>query len=323
MLKLLAAFVLLAGPAAADNAVDRDAYMLDNVLGACVHSDGNYNDAQVQTLRPLKLKNIRMDAFYLDPGSTIKEFSSWNTLGIMAVEHDKAIYELFNHDPEAFIDRYVKSAPWVKEWEFGNEPDNFNKISAAEYVAALTKAAAIFARKYPRITVVSAAPVGNKSGAKYFDAMVKAGLLRIPNIVIGVHIYTIDPDKFKAARGRRIWVTETGTAWNDQEHYYRDKIVDIQRTLRPERIYWYAHWEGKPVGKGFGWISLAPGTKSASASPLYQRLLRSRMGKTAAATAQHNAIEEPREGVQRVGDGEAAPAVEGGGDSADDGPPAQ
>jgi hypothetical protein len=170
---------------------------------------------------------------------------------------------------EAAFDRLYARYPsdlWEIAGEITNPDPSVNPVTVTpDYYMTKFRSLHDYVRsRYPGVVLTSAPTYGTgNAGASELETFFKLGLLDM-DVVVTLNVYSHPAlssyatiiDKYAARlAGKRIWVTETGSANPDthiawvQEFYPR-----LLNTLHPEMICWYALWGGAGVGgdNGFG-----------------------------------------------------------------------
>jgi hypothetical protein len=187
-------------------------------------------------------------------------------LNIFSIVH---LQDLESVGWEAAFDRLHATYPsdiWEIAGEISNPDPSVNPVTVtpAYYMSKFKNLYSYVGRRYPGVMLTSAPTYGSgSSGSSQLDEFFRLGLLDI-DAVIAINVYSNPAlsayatvfDKYATRlAGKRIWVTETGSANPDthiawvQEFYPR-----LVNTVHPEIICWYAMWGGDGAGSdnGFG-----------------------------------------------------------------------
>lgn len=148
----------------------------------------------------------------------------------------------------------------VKNWEVWNEPDEFKynvlNGSAEDYFDLLKRVSAAIRATDPSAKVVSAATT-NVTGDgitkwEWLQRLIDLGLSQHAD-VLNMHYYadmevelgSIGGPTVKNA-GLPVWVTETGNkGQSSQKSYFDSNMSHIDKSIAPERIYWYCYVQGE------------------------------------------------------------------------------
>ncbi len=195
-----------------------------------------------------------------------------------------------------YINNYVKPVVKrykgvVKNWEVWNEPDDltYNSLdgSPGDYFDLLKRASTAIRSIDPSATVVSAATtsivLGGVDNWNWTQKLIDMGLSQWAD-VLNFHYYSeLDPElsalggNMVKNAGMRVWVTETGKkGQSNQESYFKTVTAYINKSLNPERIYWYTYVAGHLTANGihpddtYGIVTFYNG--SIYQSPLYTLL---------------------------------------------------
>jgi len=176
-------------------------------------------------------------------------------------------------------------------WEIGGEISNGDPnvnpvpVTPDYYMSKLKSLYRYVRSKYPGVVLASAPTVGTGStGSLELEEFVKLGLLDM-DLVIPVNVYSNHSLSSYAAifgkyaaglAGKRIWVTETGSA-NPENHiaWVQEFYPRLAHALHPEMVCWYAMWGGDIAGgqgdNGFGMLDRVE-SGSAIERPLFKAL---------------------------------------------------
>jgi hypothetical protein len=170
---------------------------------------------------------------------------------------------------EAAFDRLYATYP-SDMWEIANEisnPDpsvNPITVTPAYYVSKFKGLYNYIKSRYPSVVLTSAPTYGTGgAGSEELEEFFRLGLLEM-DIVVAINVYSDHAlsryatviDKYaNRLAGKRLWVTETGSA-NPDNHlaWVQDFYPRLVNTVHPEMICWYAMWggDGAEGGNGFG-----------------------------------------------------------------------
>lgn len=167
------------------------------------------------------------------------------------------------------FDRLYATYPsdiWEIAGEISNGDPNVNRVTITpEYYMSRFRSLYDYVRtRYPAATLTSAPTYGTgNSGSTELEQFFKLGLLDM-DVVVALNVYSNAAlsnyatviDKYAARlAGKRIWVTETGSA-NPDNHvaWVQEFYPRLVNTLHPEMICWYALWggDGAEGDNGFG-----------------------------------------------------------------------
>ena len=236
---------------------------------AVVHNPGGtpfttQMDAVRKLQRAGKIQWMRLDT-HLD-GSGVEYHLEARRMGLRTMS-TMALRDLESAGWEAAFDRLYATYP-TDIWEIANEISNADPsvnpvtVTPAYYMSKFSNLYTYVKSHYPGVTLASAATVGTGlSGATELETFFKLGLLDL-DVVVTLNVYSHPAlssyatvlDRYAARlAGKRIWVTETGSAnpasqvaWV-QEFYPR--LINV---VHPEMICWYALWGGNGGDNGFG-----------------------------------------------------------------------
>lgn len=130
-----------------------------------------------------------------------------------------------------------------------NEPTNFLGIPPVDYVQRfLLPSYQHLKTAAPDLTVLSAAPVGEKIGVRRFFEMLGAGLEDACDVV-GLHVYdrAVIPE-LAGATAKRVWITETGAVGPDNHLGWVSTVYPEMRAQLPnvERIFFFELFDLAP-----------------------------------------------------------------------------
>lgn len=167
------------------------------------------------------------------------------------------------------FDRLYATYPsdiWEIAGEISNGDPNVNRATITpEYYMSRFKSLYDYVRaRYPAATLTSAPTYGTGiSGSAELEQFFKLGLLDM-DVVVAINVYSNAAlsnyssviDRYAARlAGKRIWVTETGSANPDTHVSWVEQFYPrLVNTLHPEMICWYAMWggDGAAGDNGFG-----------------------------------------------------------------------
>jgi len=177
---------------------------------------------------------------------------------------------------------------WEIAGEISNPDPNVNPVTVTPeyYMSKFKDLYDYVRRRYPGVVLTSAPPIGSgNSGSSELDEFFKLGLLDM-DAIIAINVYSnpalsgyasvIDKYATRLA-GRRIWVTETGSA-NPDNHiaWVQEFYPRLMNTVHPEMICWYAMWGGDGAGNdnGFGLLDSVESGHMVE-RPLFKALVKS------------------------------------------------
>lgn len=150
----------------------------------------------------------------------------------------------------------------IKHWEVWNEPDEFryNSLngSADDYFDLLKMASAAIRANDPSAKVVSAATANITADGiakwEWLQRLINLGLPQYAD-VLNLHYYADTEIELSSIggptvqkTGMKVWVTETGkSGQNSQKSYFDANMPYIDKSVNPERIYWYCYVQGEAV----------------------------------------------------------------------------
>jgi hypothetical protein len=176
-------------------------------------------------------------------------------------------------------------------WEIGSEISNsdpaVNPVPITpEYYMQRFKALYDHVKaRYPAMVLASAPPPGSGgTGPPELETFFQLGLLDM-DVVIALNVYSNNTlsryatviDKYATRlSGKRIWVTETGSANPDNQiAWVQEFYPRVVNSIHPEMICWYAMWGGDGLGNdnGFGLLD-----QVATGSPIERPLFKALVG---------------------------------------------
>ena len=159
---------------------------------------------------------------------------------------------------DAYLELYappvVAASPAVERpgrvtFQVLNEPTSFLGIRPSDYVTRfLAPSYEHLKRRAPDISIVSAAPVGEKIGVARFLEMLAAGVEDHCDIV-GLHVY--DRELIRELEGltaRPIWITETGAVGPENHRPWVEEVYPALRAALPnlEQIFFFELYDLQP-----------------------------------------------------------------------------
>ncbi|MBI4666501.1 MAG: hypothetical protein HY751_08845 [Nitrospinae bacterium] len=152
----------------------------------------------------------------------------------------------------------------VKYWEIWNEPDEmtYNSLngSADDYFDLLKMASSAIHSIDPSAYIVSAASANITADGiskwEWTQRLIDLGLANYAD-VLNVHYYADMEFELSSIggpmvtnSGLRVWVTETGkSGQSSQKDYFEANMAYIEKSIAPERIYWYCYVQGEGAGE--------------------------------------------------------------------------
>jgi len=241
--------------------------------------------SQMADIKSLNINYVRMDlpfdASYMASAFSAPDFSRFDEYIIKASNAGLDIVAILAYVPlwlegnpdwkSIYINNYVKPVVSrykgvVKNWEVWNEPDLFTHNvldgSPEDYFDLLKRASTAIRSIDPSATVVSAATTSivldGLDKWNWTQKLIDMGLKQWADILnfhyyseLDIELSSIGGPMVKNA-GMRVWVTETGvTGQSNQESYFKKVMAYIDKSINPERIYWYTYVAGhltKPGG---------------------------------------------------------------------------
>jgi hypothetical protein len=188
---------------------------------------------------------------------------------------------------ESAFDRLYAMYPsdmWEVAGEISNPAVNPIIVTPEYYMAKFKGLYSYVKSRYPSVVLVSAPTYGSGStGPEELEEFIKLGLLDL-DVVVAINIYSnhalsryatvIDRYATRLA-GKRLWVTETGSA-NPDNHlaWVQEFYPRVVNTVHPEMICWYAMWggDGAERDNGFGLLDQVELSQSIE-RPLFKALI--------------------------------------------------
>jgi hypothetical protein len=207
-------------------------------------------------------------------------------LNILSIVH---ITDLEAAGWEHAFDRLYSTYPsdiWQIASEISNPDPGVNPvpITPEYYMSRFTELYHYVKTKYPAAVLANAPPFGSgSSGPPELENFFKLGLLDL-DAVIALNVYSNHAlsryatviDKYAARlAGKRIWVTETGSAnMDNQIAWIQEFYPRIVNSIHPEMICWYVLWggDGGSIDNGFGLLDQVE-SGSTVERPLFKALL--------------------------------------------------
>ncbi len=240
--------------------------------------------AQMADIKSLGVNYIRVDfSFdldYMPTASSSPNFSGFDDIVSAASNAGLEILPILAYLPEwldgnqdwksVYINEYVipvvsRYKNSVKYWEIWNEPDEITRPEGfttdvldgtpEDYFDLLKRASTAIRSLDSSAIVVSAATASITADGfdkfNWMEKLVDLGLSRYADI-LNIHYYSeLDIElSFKGGplvkgAGMRVWVTETGKRGQSNHlSYFKREMAYIDKSLNPERIYWYCYVEG-------------------------------------------------------------------------------
>jgi hypothetical protein len=174
---------------------------------------------------------------------------------------------------------------WQIGGEISNADPNVNPITVTSqyYMAKFKELYGYVKSRYPSATLTSASTFGTgTAGSAQLEEFFQLGLLDL-DTVVAINVYSNPSlssyatlfDKYAAKlAGKRIWVTETGSA-NPDNHiaWVQEFYPRLAQSVHPEMICWYALWGGDVAAgdNGFGMLDRVQ-SGTAVERPLFKAL---------------------------------------------------
>ena len=217
--------------------------------------------------------NFWFDTQYMPTSGSVPDFSQFDAVVAAAAAEGISILALLNPVPEwlvgnpswksIFVDQYVtpvvsRYKNSVKYWEVYNEPNeetNGFTGTADDYFDLLKQVSIAIRAEDPTAKVVAGATsnivlydVGNW---EYTQRLVDLGLETYAD-VLNIHYYSELDIELSVVGGALVqsvnipnWVTETGKfGQSNQKDYFESIMPYIEKSLGPEKIFWYCYVEG-------------------------------------------------------------------------------
>lgn len=235
--------------------------------------------AQMSDITSLKVKWIRatfwFDTTYMPYSGASRDFSRFDEIVDSAEAAGLDVLPILGYvpnwlvgDPDwktVFINDYVipvvsRYKGRIKNWEVWNEPDvfNYNVLdgSADDYFDLLKQVSAAIRSTDPSAMVVSAAAANIVSDGlskwEWLQRLIDLGLSQYAD-VLNLHYYSDMDIELSAVggptvknAGMTVWVTETGkSGQSSQKSYFDSNMAYIDKSVAPERIYWYCYAQGE------------------------------------------------------------------------------
>lgn len=241
--------------------------------------------SQMEDIKSLGINYVRMDLSfdesYMATAVSAPDFSRFDKYISAADNAGLDILAILAYVPDwlkgdpnwksVYINNYIvpvvsRYKNVVNNWEVWNEPDLFTSGvldgSPGDYFDLLKQTSAAIRSIDPLATVISAATANITADGlekwNWTQGLIDMGLAQWAD-VLNFHYYSELDIELSAyggnmvkSAGMRVWVTETGiTGQSKQQSYFEREMAYIDKSLNPERIYWYTYVEGhltKPDG---------------------------------------------------------------------------
>ncbi|MGK7346418.1 MAG: glycosyl hydrolase [Candidatus Nitrospinota bacterium M3_3B_026] len=237
--------------------------------------------SQMADIKSLGIDMIRVtfwfDTQYMPTANSARDFSMFDEVVAAAKAQGIGIVAILAYVPDwlrgtgwktTFVNEYVypvvaRYRNDIDYWEVWNEPDELTHGvldgSADDYFDLLKKVSPVIRRLDPSAKILTAATtniVGD--GLSKFDwtkRLLDLGVSQYADI-LNVHYYSeLDIElsavggKLVESSGMTVWVTETGRKGHaGQLAYFEREMAYIDKSLNPERIFWYVYVEGDEAG---------------------------------------------------------------------------
>ncbi len=234
--------------------------------------------SQMAEIKALGITSIRVtfwfDTFYMRSASSSHDFEKFDEVVNAAAAEGLEIVAILAYVPDwlqgssswksTFVNEYVtpvvsRYKNSVKYWEIWNEPDElkYNVLdgSVGAYFNLLETVSPVIRSIDPSAKIVAAATVNIVAdGLDKFDwtkTLINMGLKSYAD-VLNIHYYADVEFELSAVGGpmvqdanMAVWVTEVGvTGQSNQYGYFINNMAWIEKSLAPERIYWYTYIQG-------------------------------------------------------------------------------
>ena len=269
-------------------------------------------ESQMRDIKDLGINTIRVtfwfDSQYMPTLYSSRDFSQFDEVMDAAEATGIEVVPILAYVPDwlwgvsgwesVFIDQYVKPVvsryrDRVNYWEIWNEPDENSHYygvldgSAEDYYNLLAQVAPVIRSLDPTARIITAATanVVEDGLAKYewTKRLLELGAARHADI-LNIHYYSSLDIELSAVvaplvqgSGMSVWVTETGKAGQSKQlDYFEQTLPYIDKSLDPERIYWYCYVQGagrsetKHPDDTYGLVTAWGGGRTES--PLYTHL---------------------------------------------------
>jgi len=266
--------------------------------------------SQMSDIRTLKVKWIRatfwFDNTYMAGRGATPNFARFDEIVNSAEAAGLEVLPILAYVPgwlvgsadwkTVFVNDYViplaqRYKGRIKHWEVWNEPDEmkYNVLngSADDYFDLLKRVSTAIRDNDPSAKVVSAATANITADGvakwEWLKRLIELGLSQYAD-VLNIHYYadmeielsSVGGPTVKKA-GMPVWVTETGKSGQDgQKSYFDSNMPYIDKSIAPERIYWYCYVQGEGTNEenapldSYGLITYSGGVRYES--PLYTHL---------------------------------------------------
>jgi len=233
--------------------------------------------SQMQDIKSLGFNSIRVtfwfDEQYMQTRYSSYDFTSFDELMNAAEAAGLEVVAILGYVPgwlqgnsnwkSTFLSSYVypvvsRYKNRINYWEVWNEPDElkYNVLdgSADDYFDLLKRVSAVIRAVDPSSRIITAATANIVAdGLAKFDwtrRLLELGASQYADI-LNVHYYSDLDIELSAVggpmvsnAGMTIWVTETGKkGQSGQKSYFTDILPYVDKSLNPERIFWYCYVE--------------------------------------------------------------------------------
>lgn len=266
--------------------------------------------SQMADVKKLGFKAVRVtfwfDAQFMPSADSARDYTKFDEVVDAAEENGLEIIAILAYVPDwlegdtnwktTFVNDYVspvvsRYSGRIKYYEVWNEPDemthNVLDGSASDYFDLLKKVSSAIRSKDSSATIVSAATASIVTDGvakwNWTQELLDSGLSKYAD-VLNIHYYSeldIELSSFGGNMAKntdmRIWVTETGKGvQSKQKSYFEEVVPYIEKSLAPERIFWYCYVEGEGEDEAiasestYGLVTNYNGERTES--PLYTHL---------------------------------------------------
>jgi hypothetical protein len=239
--------------------------------------------SQMSDIRTLKVKWIRatfwFDTSYMPASGATPNFARFDEIVDTAEAAGLDVLPILAYVPNwlvgnpdwktVFVNDYVipvvtRYKGRVKNWEVWNEPDEFRynvlNGSADDYFDLLKRVSAAIRRIDPSAKVVSASTANiTADGVAKWEWLTRLINLGLPQYadVLNIHYYADQEIELSSIggptvqkAGMKVWVTETGkSGQGSQKSYFDSNMPYIDKSINPERIYWYCYVQGEGLNE--------------------------------------------------------------------------
>lgn len=266
--------------------------------------------SQMYDIKSLGMNSIRVtfwfDSQYMSSSRSKRDFSQFDEVVNAAEAAGLEIVAILAYVPDwlrgnsgwktTFINQYAypvvsRYKNRIDYWEVWNEPDEMTydvlNGSADDYFDLLKQVSQVIRATDPSAKILTAATANivadGLSKFEWTKRLLDLGAAQYADI-LNVHYYSeLDIElsavagPLVAQAGMTVWVTETGkTGHNNMESYFNTVMPYIDKSINPERIYWYCYVEGEGVNERispdstYGLVTMWNGTRHESS--LYSAL---------------------------------------------------